>query len=170
MVIDVVNIKILLHRTKPVAVFLAEQQSDIELLFFNYQIHYKEFDISPTFTIKGSVIKVLSERGEYSVRIDKQKNISQYPFDDVPFVILGDGDILLRMAISLDKRKEEFLELDQKKKRSGMLFGDDEESSGGMGDLFSSDDHGSESNEDSSPDILPVSDDKEDSKDEKPAA
>lgn len=133
-----VKIKMIMHGSKPVAVFLVEQQHEIEMLFYNYQIYWREFDISPAYMSKGNLIKIVQEKGDYILHVDKPENLLQYPYADVPFIMLGDGDVLLKVANSLDNRKMQIMDLEQKKKRRG-LFEDDDDLDSGSRSLFGDD-------------------------------
>lgn len=123
-----VMIKLLLYRNKPKIAFLSEQENEIVLLFPGHVVHHEEFDIKPAFAEKGCILKAILVRNKITLLIDSEENLKQHAFEQIPFVLLGDGDFLLKVGNAMDGRKVKELDPFKRKKRGmGGLFGDDDD-------------------------------------------
>jgi hypothetical protein len=119
--------KILLRFGKPIALFLAEQEKVISTLFQGFQINYEGLEITPSSIIRDVSIKMISHSGHFIPIIDKPNNLMKYTEPEIPFIFLGDGEMLMRAAASMEGRKVEEINLNPKKRRRGFGFGDDDD-------------------------------------------
>ena len=114
-----VQITLILRHGKVVAACLAEQESDILPLLADCIPHSKKLEFGPAVMVKGSVIRVERLRGEWMALVDLPENLP--PGKDVPFIVVGDGDLMGPVAAAMDKRP--VVEMDIEEPRRHGRFG-----------------------------------------------